>query len=545
MPESLKKILDKFNNLESVHKMLVIAGITLFLSAIILLIAFSNSKNYATLYYNMPASQAGEIIAYLKKHRIPYKVNEKNGLIEVPKNEIYEVRMILAKAGIPSKNGVGWEIFDKTKLGETEFVQHINYIRAIQGELARSIETIRGIKSARVHIVIPKESLFVEDQAPATASIIITYELGYRKLTKEQVKGIVNLVANSVEGLKPDNIKIIDNFGNVLTDILKEDQEDITGEVSKKLTYKKKIEKYYEKRIQSMLEKVVGKGKVIARVAVDIDFTKSEKTIEAFDPDTIAERSHQKVIESTKEYNPRKGGIPGVVSNVPSVKAQQQKNLQNQNLQKDKSKTQEIVNYEVSKTVSKIVDPVGVIKRISVAVLVDGQYKEVKKGKKEIKEFVPRSKSEMKIFTDIVKKAIGFNPKRNDQVEVSCVQFNYNELNEISAQIAKEKRTELIMLAAKYGLTILALLIIFFFVFRPFLKVILQRVKPPEELLKKAPRTLEEIEKEVKAKKKEITTKEEGGVKKSVKDPKEILIELIDQNPQEVAKHVQKWIRSK
>ncbi len=545
MPEGIKKLLDKFNSLQSIHKMIIIAAFTLFLSMIVMLVAFSNSKNYTTLYYNMPASQAGEVVAFLKKQRIPYRVNEKNGLIEVPRKDIYEVRMLLAKSGIPSRNQVGLEIFDKTKLGDTEFVQHINYIRAIQGELERSIETIRGIKSARVHIVVPKESLFIEDQAPATASIIISYDLGCNKLTKEQVKGIVNLVANSVEGLKPDNIKIIDNFGNVLTDVLKEDKDDITGEVSKKLTFKKNIEKYYEKRIQSMLEKVVGKGKVIARVTADIDFTKSEKTIEAYDPENIAERSHQKIVETSKEYNPRKGGVPGVVSNVPAVQAQQQNNAnKNINLQKDKSKKQEIVNYEVSKTISKIVDPVGVIKRISVAVLVDGKYKEVKKGKKEVKEFVPRSKEEMNVFTEIVKKAIGFNAKRKDQVEVSCVPFSYNELDAITAQIAKEKRTELIMLAAKYGLTILALLIIFLFVFRPFLKVIMQRIKPPEELLKKAPKTIEEIEKEVKAKKKEMKV-EEGGIERPVKDPKQILIELIEQNPKEVAKHVQKWIRSK
>ena len=185
---------------------------------------------------------------------------------------------------------------------------------------------------------------------------------------------------------------------------------------------------------------------------------------------------------------------------------------------------------------------------MSVAVLVDGTYKEVKKGKKEIKQFVPRSNSEMNIFREIVKKAIGFNQKRKDQIEVSCVQFSYNEAAALSASIAKERRTELITIGIKYGLTILMLLIIFLFIFRPFLKVILQRVKPPEELAK-MPKTIETLEQEIKTQKgKKVTpgvTSPLDEISVEKKSSKDVLVELIEKNPQEVAKFVQQWIRSK
>jgi flagellar M-ring protein FliF len=431
MLEFLKKLKDKFIELSNPFKIGLIFGVALFISVIIYF-TFSSSKSYAPLFYNISAAQSGSVIEFLKKERIPFKINDTSGLIEVPKEEVYQIRMELAKSGFPGNAHIGWEIFDKTKLGETEFVQRIDYLRALQGELGRSIETISGIKSARVHIVIPKDSLFLEDETPATASIIITYDMGYTKLKKNQIKGIVNLVANSVEGLKPENVKVIDSRGNVLTDILKEDEDDYTEGIDKKLTYKKKLEKYFAKRIQNMLEKVVGKGKAIATVTTDIDFTKSEKTMEFYDPENVAERSHEKSNEISNEYNPQKGGVPGVVSNVPSVMAQQQGQAgKSQNIKKTFNKNREIVNYEISKTVSKIIDPVGVIKRISVAVVVDGKYKLVKKGKKEVREFVPRTKDEMLTLKEIVKKAIGFDPKRNDQVEVSCIPFNYEQLKEI------------------------------------------------------------------------------------------------------------------
>ncbi len=548
MPEFVKGTLEKFNKLQTTNKLFIIGGLAFLISCFIILMVFANSKTYSPLFYNITAAQSGDVIDFLKKQRVPFKINNRSGLIEVPKKDVYQIRMLLAKSGFPGNNHVGLEIFDKTKLGQTEFVQHIGYLRAIQGELARSIETIQGIKSARVHIVMPEESLFREDEVPATASIIISYDMGFKKLSKEQIEGIVNLVANSVEGLKPENVKIIDSYGIVLSDVLLKDKDGLSQGVEKKMQYKKELERYYEKRIQNMLEKVVGKGKVVATVSADLDFTKKEETTEAYDPDNIAERSHQKTNENNIEYNPQKGGVPGVASNVPSVMAQQNQQNNSKNIKKSYNKNQEIVNYEVSKTVSKVVKPLGSIVRISAAVLIDGNYKEVKKGKKETKEFVPRSKSEMTTLEEIVKKAIGFNAKRNDQVQVSCVPFSYSEVNEIKETIAKERRNELIMTIVKYALTIIVLLIIFLFVLRPFIKSIMSKVKPPEELAtglatagaggvspSETPGTYTE--------RGTVESGEEAEKKK--KDAEDIVREIIESNPDKVAQVVKQWLRSK
>jgi len=551
MPEIIKDKIEKFNKLSTTNKLIIIGGTTFLVSVFIVLMLLTNRKSYSPLFYNITAAQSGDVIDFLKKQRVPFKVNNRSGLIEVPKGEVYQLRMLLAKSGFPGNNHIGLEIFDKTKLGQTEFVQHIGYLRAIQGELARSIETIQGIKRARVHIVMPEESLFKEDDIPATASIIITYSMGYNKLSKEQVKAIANLVANSVEGLKPENVKIIDSYGIVLSDVLLQNKDNLTEGVAKKMSYKKNLERYYEKRIQNMLEKVVGKGKVIATVTTDLDFTKKEQTMEVYDPDTIAERSHERVTESNLEYSPKKGGVPGVASNVPSVMAQQQAGTnQNKNIKKSHNKNREIVNYEVSKTVSKVVNPVGSIRRISVAVIVDGSYKTVKKGKKEVKEFVPRSKEEMATLKEVVKKAIGFNVKRNDQVEVSCVPFSYDEVNEIKSTIAKERRNELIMTIAKYALTIIALLIIFLFILRPFLKAVLSRVKPPEELTKLPARmTAAEQMRGTERGEEGVTYTETGQIKEkgkpAEKTPEDIVKEIIEANPDKVAQVVKQWLRSK
>ncbi len=553
MAASIGDFLNKFTKMEKIHKIIILSGVGFMLLFTILIISFSNSKKYVPIYYNLPESQSGEVVEFLKKQHILYKINSSSGLIEVPNESVYEARMQLARSGLPASKNIGLEIFDKTKLGQTEFVQNVNYIRAIQGELSRSIESIRGVKSARVHIVIPKDSLFSQEQLPATASVIIDYSAAEGKMNKNQIQGIVNLVANSVEGLKVENVKIIDSFGNIISDILKDDSEDVTGEVNKKLDYKKKMESYYEKRVQSMLEQVVGKGKVIARVTVDIDFTKSEKIMEFYDPENIAERSHQKTKDTAVEYDATKGGVPGVASNVPSVMADQNSKLVNENLKKNMNKEQEIVNYEVSKTVDKIVNATGVLKRVSVAVVVDGIYKEVKKDKKVIKEFSQRTPQEMDTFREIVKKAIGFNETRKDQVEVSCVAFSYNELDEITDKIQQDRKNEIIMTAVKYGLTTLLLLIIFIFIFRPFLKIILERVKPPAELIRK-PKTIESLEKEIKAKGGQVgqggvsaggKVSGEEGLEAKGPSPREILVRLIEQNPKEVSKLVQQWVRSR
>ncbi len=541
-----ENLLKKFNEFSMAKKVLILSGFVFLLTSFIILISYKGTGGYVTLYYNIPIEQAGDIVDFLKKNRIKFKIDDRTGTIKVPKNKVYEARMLLAKAGILGSNGVGFEIFDKTSFGVTEFVQKVNYLRAIQGELARSIETIRGIKSARVHIVTPKESLFKDEQNPPTASVMITYKVGYNTLKNEQIKAIVNLVANSVEGMKPENVVVLDNLGNVLTDKL-EEEENVTAGVQKKIEYKKRVERYYKKEIQSMLEKVVGKGKVVVRVNAELDFTKLKETKEFYDPENVAERSHEKDTEKVYAQNNIKGGIPGVVSNVPSVMAQQiQKSIsKKQPLMKEKE--HEIVNYEISKTITSIEKPIGVIKRLSVAVLVDGKYKEVKKGKKKVKEYVPRSPEEMKVLEEIVKKAIGFDPNRKDQIEIANIAFNYSDIEQINKMVKKQELISLITLGIKYGLTILFIFIIFMFVIKPILKILMQKIQPPE-VVTEVPKTVAEIEREILKQEKGIeeVIEEEIPIKKEKKlRPKDKIVRLLEEDPDKVVSLIKEWLRSR
>jgi len=541
--EKLNSLLKKFNELSMSKKILILAGFLFLMTSFIIMISYKSSSSFVPLYYNVPMDQAGTIIEFLKKNRINFKIDENTGTIKVPKDKVYEVRMLLAKAGIPGDHQVGFEIFNKTSFGVTEFVQKIDYLRALQGELARSIETIRGIKSARVHIVQPKESLFKDEQNPPTASVIITYEPGFDTLKTEQIKAIVNLVSHSIEGLKPKNVVVLDNYGNVLTDKLEEAEENITSGVQKKIEYKRSIEKYYQRQIQSMLERVLGKGKVVVRVNADIDFTKMKEKEELYDPDNIAERSHERDTEKDYSLQAIKGGVPGVVSNVPSVMAQQQNKGFNKNINLIKEKNHEIVNYEVSKTIKEIEKPVGVIKRLSVAVLVDGKYKKIKKGKKVIEKYIPLSNTELNTIKELVKKAIGYDPNRKDQIEVANIAFNYNELEQINKAIKKQELTSLIIIGLKYGLTILFLLFIFFVVFKPILKTLLERLQPPE-VTPEISKTVEEISEEIEKERERVFEKLEETPEREER-PKDKIVRIIDQDPDKVVSLLKEWLRSR
>ncbi|MBI5213987.1 MAG: flagellar M-ring protein FliF [Nitrospirae bacterium] len=269
---------------------------------------WSQRLDFQVLYSNLGQEDAGQVVTKLKEMKIPYKVE--GNIIYVPSNRVYELRLELAAQGIPQGGGVGFEIFDKTQIGVTEFVQRLNYIRAIQGELTRTIRQLSEVEQARVHIAIPERTIFTEKEEKPTASIVLKLRAG-RVLNQGQIGGIVHLVSSSVEGLQPQNITVIDNMGNLLS-------MPAAGDAvadSKQLEYQKSVDKEYESKLQSMLEGIVGRGKAIIRVATKINFTQIERTEEKFDPDTIAVKNEQRTQE--KSIGASTGGVPGVLSNQP------------------------------------------------------------------------------------------------------------------------------------------------------------------------------------------------------------------------------------
>lgn len=468
--------------------------------------------DYQVLYSNLSQEDAGQVITKLKEMKVPYKVE--GNVIYVPSNRVYELRLELAAQGIPTGGGVGFEIFDKTQIGVTEFVQRLNYVRAIQGELTRTIRQLSEVEQARVHIAIPEKTIFIEKKDKPTASVVLKLKPG-RVLNQGQIGGIVHLVSSSVEGMEPQNVTVIDNMGNLLSKAV--DVDEIAD--SKKLEYQKSVDKDYEGKLQSMLEGIIGRGKAIVRVATKIDFTEVERTEEKFDPDTIAVRNEQRTQE--KSVGATQGGIPGVLSNQPG-----QQPATTAGSPSTSQKQSENINYEVSRSVSKIIQSRGEVKSISVAVLVDGTYKK-EKGKKV---YVPRTEDDMKKYKEIIMAAIGYNKERGDQVIVDNVPF------EAAIEEFPPEKIDLIKLTLsllKYIIPLVVIVLLIFFVIKP----IVETLKAP--VIKRIPEGIPEgIPEEVVMPAAPVTSAEVAPEEVM----KEHVTEMLKKEPRRAAMILREWL---
>lgn len=458
--ERLKILLNWFKTRSSLQKIGILGGGSVLIIGLVTAILISLSTAYAPLYYNLSSEDAAGVTDYLRRSRIPYRLTDSGRTVKVAKDDVYEVRLQLAGTQVMS-GGVGFEIFDKTNLGVTEFVQNINFQRALQGELARTISEIKQVESARVHLVLPKKSLFSEDQQDATCSVILKLHAGAH-LRPNQVEGVMSLVAGSVAGLDKEKVVVLDTFGAVISKNISK-RAGPNQMTTNEMNYRRKYEDNLEERLQSMLERVVGRRKVVVRVSASLDFNKVEKTEEIYDPDQVAIRSEHRLNEQFQDAAGAAGGVPGLNSNVPGREVTATDKSDNG---KNSKKSDETRNYEISKLVSRTVMPVGAVKKISVAVMVDGKYQGGEKKGGE-KTFIPRSESEIAIYTTMVKKAIGFNKKRGDQVEVASIAFNNESLKQEVAELKKSDRYSLIFTGLKYLAMVLAGLFFYFKILKP------------------------------------------------------------------------------
>ncbi|MEJ5173276.1 MAG: flagellar basal-body MS-ring/collar protein FliF, partial [Hydrogenothermaceae bacterium] len=352
----------------------VIIGIAgLFLVIILSIILFSSLKkeDYAVLYTNLSPDDAGNVLTVLGQESIPYKIDGNGSIILVPKDKVHETRLKLAAKGLPSGKVVGFEIFEEPKLGTTQFQENVNYIRAVEGELTRTIKHIDAVQDAKVNIALPKDSIFIRDEGEAKASVIIKLYPD-RDLTKEQVKAIVFLVSRAVPNLKPENVTVVDNRGRVLSDLI--DEESAVASSDKAVELKRKLERQIEKDIQAMLAKVVGPERVVVKASVELETGKVNQKDEIYDPDKVAVVSERKIKESETESPQTVNAPPGTPTNVPPV----------MNVPvfgggtKQREKSDITTNYDVSKSMIETQKPLFVIRKISVGVMIDGKYREVK-----------------------------------------------------------------------------------------------------------------------------------------------------------------------
>ncbi|MCX7771300.1 MAG: flagellar basal-body MS-ring/collar protein FliF, partial [Proteobacteria bacterium] len=408
------------------------------------------------------------------------------------------------------------------------------YKRALQGELARTIKTLPDVEQVRVHITLPEKTLFASpDEQTPKASVMLKLKQG-RKLNDNQIQGIVNLVASSVEGLDPKNVVVVNQSGQLLT---KKADEGLNL-TSSQIEFQKNIERELENKVVSLIEPVVGKNKVKAKVAVELDFSKVEKTEEVFNPDSKVVRSEQRNID--KSLGAISAGVPGVASNLPNKTLAPQTSSATQG-----EKANEIVNYEISKYVSKIVNSPGTIKRLTVVALVDGVYQ----GSDKNKKYVPRTDEEIKKFEDLVKNAVGFSEERGDDVRVVNMPFNAQEEELMESKIDLTLIMPFVLNLMKYLLPVILFIFVYFFMIRPILKVLLPREdKIKSEKLDKKD-TSQVVETKEVEDKVELTYKDGVSIESAKNLPmieadniNAFIIEWAKNNPKETIRLVKRWV---
>ncbi|KJU87717.1 flagellar MS-ring protein [Candidatus Magnetobacterium bavaricum] len=509
------------------------------IASLILIISWSQAPNYQVLFANLSESDAGSIVNKLQELKEPYKLT--SNTILVHSDRVYDLRLKLAAQGLPQGGGIGFEVFDKTNFQITDFMQKLNYRRALEGELSRTILSLTEIDRARVHLAIPEKSLFIKEQEPPTASILVALKQG-RTLSQSQVQGIVHLVSSSVEGLNPKNVTIVDNKGELLTKPV----DDFVGLTATQLEYQKKFERDIETRIKDILEPVIGKSKVQARVAADIDFSRTDKTEEKFDPESQVARSEQSTKEKSTTMGP--AGVPGVQSNLPGKATAQAQGSQTQ-----AQKQSETINYEISKVTNHTQGQFGTVKKLSAAVLVDGIYTASKADAKDAKgapadkdvKYTARADEEIKRYEELVKKAIGFTVERGDQVAVINMQFE-PEAKEVIPPPQRDYVQDGI-LVAKYLAPLVVALLFLLFVVRPIIKTLTTPPHIPKTAALPYPKTVAELEREMK-KKEELAKAEEWNISLPpsgdlpIKRQMNEWSQWVMSNPASAAQIIKEWI---
>lgn len=378
---------------------------------IFLMLRFSQPQ-LEVLFTELTFDDSLQVIKKLEGMNIPYEVRHDGSIILAPKDQILRLRMELAESGLPAGGSVGYEIFDKADtLGATSFVQNINHIRAIEGELVRTIRSLQKVSMARVHLVLPKRKLFARDAREPSASIVIKTR---GKLDTGQIKAIQHLTASAVDGLKPNRVSIVDETGRLLATGRGDGAQAGGGELEER---NRSVERRMRNDIEGIVASIVGDGRVRVRVSAEMDYSKITETTDIYDPDGQVVRSTQSREETSTATTPSGNDSVSVGNELPAANGEAGGNGSQQ---ENTNKNEEVVNYEISRTTKTEVAEGGRIKRLSVAVLVDGIYQKTASG---AVNYSPRPKAQIDQITALVRSAIGFDKDRGDQVQVVNLRF--------------------------------------------------------------------------------------------------------------------------
>ena len=470
---------NRFNQLNFQQMMGLGVGVAALLALVAGMWMWGQTPDYRVLYSNLSDRDGGSIIESLQQMNIPYKFAEGGGALMVPSNMVHEARLKLASQGLPKGGNVGFELMENQKFGITQFAEQVNYQRALEGELARSVQTIGAVAAARVHLAIPKPSVFIKEQQKPSASVVLSLQ-GGRLLDPSQVSAIVHLISSSVPELSAKSVTVVDQNGTLLS--ANSESGNNEGLDSNQLKYVKQIEQSYVDRINALLIPMLGASNVRAQVSADIDFSRIEQTSEVYKPNqSPADKSVRSQQSSeTVSGTGANGGIPGALTNQPPVPATAPivaeagnptgansaviAGLTNQ--QKEST-----VNYEVDRTISHTQLPVGSIKRLSVAVVVNGTRK-VTNAKGKVSS-TPLTDAEKEQISNIVKDVMGFDQKRGDSLNVQLAAFAENK--EVVEEVPFWKQPYVIELAKdiiKYLLIAVAMWFVVFRLIKPAFKTL-------------------------------------------------------------------------
>ena len=408
------EIAGPWSRLSRVQQFMIVALGIITVVVVLLFTMWAQTPNYQVAYSNLSESDSGAVITKLQEMKVPYQVSESGKAILVSASKVHEVRFELASQGLPQGGTMGFELFDRTNLGITDFAERLNYRRALEGELTRTINCLAAVEQSRVHLVIPQPELYSDRQKEATASVVLKLRVG-RQLDSRQIKGISHLVAGSVEGLKPENLTIVDTNGNILSSELGSEKMFPTAATSNQMELQRSYERDLEQRVQGMLEKALGPNKAVVRVNSVMNWERIEKESETFGPegkDSSAVRSSHQTEESYSGKGvPGAAGIPGTDSNL---KEKTTTTSIDESGTASYSRKDVTNNFETSKTITRLVKSPGTLEKLSVAVILDGPVDEARAAS----------------LRQAVSAAVGLDPGRGDAIEVTVMEFDKSFLEE-------------------------------------------------------------------------------------------------------------------
>ncbi len=549
------KSLEWLNRLRANPKIPLMVAAAAAVAIVVAMVLWAKSPDYRTLYSNLSDQDGGAIVTQLTQMNIPYRFAENGGALEVPADKVHELRLRLAQQGLPKGGAVGFELLDQEKFGISQFSEQVNYQRALEGELARTIETLGPVKSARVHLAMPKPSLFVREQKSPSASITVNLAPG-RAMDDGQISAVVHLVSSAVAGLPPGNVTVVDQSGRLLT------QSNTAGRDlnDAQLKYAGDVESRVQRRIEAILAPIVGNGNVHAQVTAQIDFANKEQTEEQYQPNGDASQAvlrSRQTNESEQIGGSYPGGVPGALSNQPAPanaapittppanqQNGQQNGQQNQNGQQTASTANntiprnttrnETANYEVDRTIRHTKMNVGDIQRLSVAVVVN--YRTLPDGKTQA-----LTADQLKQIEDLTREAMGYTEKRGDTLNV--VNSPFNATDDVGGQLPFWQQQSFIdqMLAAGRWLLVL---IVAWLLWRKGVRPHVVRRQEEAKAIKEAQRARAEIEEsvEVRLSKDEQLQQRRSNQRLSAEVMSQRIREMSDNDPRVVALVIRQWM---